>query len=157
MFELCEHQQHRSSGGGSMAVPYDALQVIAVSLLSAALFEAVTWLLFYRTGSYGRQIEQLERMGKKLEEAQDQLAADPVGALRRMGVSCHGAACALRAAVRRRLGLRGHTAATVLGGQTAGLWVKIGMCVVGPTTSLDFPLIGRTQLWHARPKRPPRA
>lgn len=60
-----------------MAVPLEALQVVCLSFLSAALYEAVMWLLFYRSSSYGRQMEQLERLGKRLDAAQEELAEDP--------------------------------------------------------------------------------
>lgn len=60
-----------------MALPVVALQVILLSLLSSALFEAILWLLFYRDSAYMRQLEQLERAGKRLEAAQEDLALDP--------------------------------------------------------------------------------
>lgn len=61
-----------------MAVPWNAIQVVLISAVYAALVEGVMWVLFYRNSSYSRQMDQLEKIGKKLEVAQQESAADPV-------------------------------------------------------------------------------
>jgi hypothetical protein len=61
-----------------MIVPWLALQAIAISAGVACLLEAVVWLLFYRNSSYGRDLEQMDRLGKRLDAAIAEAAADPV-------------------------------------------------------------------------------
>ncbi|GBF92591.1 hypothetical protein Rsub_05205 [Raphidocelis subcapitata] len=60
-----------------MAVPWLALQAVAISAVVACAFEALVWLLFYRNTGYGRDLEQLDRLGKRLDAAVAELAADP--------------------------------------------------------------------------------
>jgi len=61
-----------------MAIPWEAFQVVAATGLLALVFEGAMWLLFYRNTSYSRQLESLERVGKRVEAAQVDLASDPV-------------------------------------------------------------------------------
>lgn len=61
-----------------MAVPWDALRVVGLSFVLAAAYEFVVWFLFHRNSSYGRQLEQLDRLGKRLDAAQADAEADPV-------------------------------------------------------------------------------
>lgn len=61
-----------------MALPVDALKVVGLSFVIASLYEFVVWLLFHRGSSYGRQLEQLDRLGKKLDAAKVDVQEDPV-------------------------------------------------------------------------------
>lgn len=60
-----------------MVLPLQALGVVGISFVLACLFEASMWLLFYN-GGYLRQLSQLDALGKRLDAATAESAADPV-------------------------------------------------------------------------------
>jgi hypothetical protein len=64
-----------------MVLPAVAFQVLAASVVVSVAFEVAIWLLFHRGSSYGSSLKQLERMGQRLDAAQQELAADPVSYL----------------------------------------------------------------------------
>ncbi|KAI8477118.1 MAG: integral membrane protein DUF106-domain-containing protein [Monoraphidium minutum] len=105
----------------AVAATVGAGQVICVSLLSAALFEAVMWLMFNRTGAYTRQLDQLDKLGKRMEAAEAELQADPNNngkkkALQRLEKDLRGFSLSLQG-TKFKIGLM--TAASMI----SGMWL----------------------------------